>query len=90
MEAATNCGRPLCRLHGLRMLSVEIYRHLPLSSADSTNVARNIGLDGRWRGAYQPSNKAMRAAILTQRIESHNSASEWTGVMPQQEELWIQ
>lgn len=86
MEIVCVDNRPICKLHGLRMLNPEVFRHLPLASADSTNVARNIGLDSRWRGTYAPHSKAMRAAIITQRIESHNSASEWIGG-PIQEEL---
>jgi hypothetical protein len=75
-------GRPTNRLHGLRMLNPEIFRRLPLSSGDSTNVARSVGMDGAWRGPYQPSNRAIRARILVERIEALNSASEWTGYMP--------
>lgn len=90
MEHCTCNGRPLASLHGLRMLNPEVFRYLPLSSADSTNVARNIGMDGRWRGPYQPSNKAIRATILTNRIESHNGASEWTGMIPDQGEFLLQ
>jgi len=86
MESACNGSKPICKLHGLRMLNPEVFRHLPLASADSTNVARNIGLDSRWRGAYSPASKAMRAAILTERIEAHNSAAEWIGG-PVQEEI---
>lgn len=68
-------GRPMCKLHGLRMLNPTIFTELPLSSADSTNVARNIGLDGAWRGTYQPRSKETRAAVLTERIEAHNAPS---------------
>ena len=32
-------GMPLVKLHGLRMLDPAIFSHLPLSSADSCNVA---------------------------------------------------
>jgi len=71
------CGkddRPICKLHGLRMLNPTIFSQLPLASADSTNVARNIGIDSAWRGTYQPKSKETRAVILTERIESHNGA----------------
>lgn len=71
------CGdddRPICKLHGLRMLNPAIFSKLPLSSADSTNVARNIGIDSAWRGTYQPKSKETRAVILTERIEAINSA----------------
>ncbi len=72
-------GRPLCKLHGLRMLSPTVFSHLPLSSADSCNVARNIGLDTRWRGVYTPVSKKQRALVLAERIEHHVSASRWSG-----------
>jgi len=66
-------NRPVCKLHGLRMLNPAIFSKLPLSSADSTNVARNIGIDSSWKGTYQPRSKETRAVILTERIESFNS-----------------
>jgi hypothetical protein len=66
--------RPVCKLHGLRMLNPAIFSKLPLASADSTNVARNIGMDIAWKGTYQPKSKETRAVILTERIESFNSA----------------
>ncbi|HIG2856041.1 TPA: hypothetical protein ACYFNA_005354, partial [Klebsiella pneumoniae] len=69
-------GYPICKLHGLRMLNADIFRHIPLSSADSTNVARNIGIDKSWqKSAYAPASKETRAAVLVERIESMNSAS---------------
>lgn len=79
---ATVCegnGRPRCKLHGLRMLSPTVFSHLPLASADSTNVARNIGLDKRWTGSYQPVTPMMRALVLAERIEHHVSAARWSG-----------
>ena len=72
-------GRPKAKLHGLRMLDPTVFSHLPLSSADSTNVARNIGIDSAWKGTYSPRSKAARAIILTERIEMHASASKWSG-----------
>jgi hypothetical protein len=69
-------SRPICKLHGLRMLNPAIFSKLPLSSADSTNVARNIGIDSAWKGTYQPKSKETRAHILVERIESFNSAGE--------------
>jgi hypothetical protein len=77
MAAICDDGRPRVKLHGLRMLDPVVFSHLPLSSADSTNVARNIGIDKAWTGAYAPASKAVRARILIDRIESHGSASEW-------------
>lgn len=70
-------GRPKCKLHGLRMLSPEIISRLPLASADSCNVARNIGLDKRWSGPYQPVTKAQRALVIAERVETTRSASVW-------------
>lgn len=69
-------GYPISKLHGLRMLNKDVFRHIPLSSADSTNVARNIGIDKSWaKSAYAPASKETRAAVLVERIESMNSAS---------------
>lgn len=79
-------GRPLCRLHGLRMLDPEIYTRLPLASADSTNIARNVGMDTAWRGTYQPASKEVRALVMVDRIEAHRSAPAYE-FNPQQELL---
>lgn len=62
--------RPSVKLHGLRMLNPEITSRVPLASADSTNVARNIGLDTRWRGTYAPATREARTDVLVERIES--------------------
>lgn len=70
-------GRPLVKLHGLRMLDPKIFGRLPLASADSTNVARNVGIDSRWRGTYLPHNKATRGIVLANRIESYGAAPAW-------------
>ncbi len=66
-------GQPITKLHGLRMLNQQIFTKLPLSSADSTNVARNIGLDSNWKGTYQPHSKETRTSVLVERIEAYNS-----------------
>lgn len=71
-------GRPWARLHGLRMLNPEIFTRLPLASADSTNVARNIGIDSAWRGTYSPPTKEARATLIRQRIEASNAPARWT------------
>lgn len=70
-------GMPFCRLHGLRMLDPVLFSHLPLSSADSCNVARNIGIDAAWNGPYAPRSRHARAIILMDRIEAHASARRW-------------
>jgi hypothetical protein len=86
-EAMAACcvnGKPTCKLHGLRMLDPDVFRHFPFSSADSTNVARNVGLDGRWDGTYAPAGKAARGIVLAGRIEAHQSAAKWTGAKQEQ------
>jgi hypothetical protein len=75
-------GRPPCKLHGLRMLDPDIFRHLPLSSADSTNAAVNAGSLSRF-GSYLPPTRAQRAEVIAARIESHNSAPCWSGFTEQ-------
>lgn len=76
-------GEPLCKVHGLRMLNPEIFSRLPLSSADSTNVARNIGIDQAWRGTYSPPTKEARAAVMRERIEANNSPARWAFTVPE-------
>lgn len=75
-------GRPLVKLHGLRMLSVKVFPFLPLSSADSTNIARNVNLDQRWTASYAPQTKPGRAALMRERIEALNGAQVYSGVQP--------
>lgn len=70
-------GRPLVRLHGLRMLDSRVVSVVPLASADSTNVARNIGIDSAWRGTYQPMTKEARAVVLRERIEMAQAPCAW-------------
>lgn len=69
-------GRPRTKLHGLRMLSPEIFCRLPLASADSTNAVRNSNLIGRY-GQYPPPNASTRMAIIAERIEKHQSIAIW-------------
>lgn len=79
MNAICPDGYPICKLHGLRMLDPEIFSKLPFSSADSTNIGRNVGIDNNWRnGNYPPPTKEARAMVMRQRIESHNSSQKWT------------
>lgn len=70
-------GRPNCRLHGLRMLDPMIFGRLPFASADSTNAAVNSGSVSRF-GIYPPPTAGQRAAVIADRIETHNSAPVWT------------
>lgn len=67
-------GQPVAKLHGLRMLNPQIVTAVPLASADSTNLAQNIGIDRNWAsGAYPPATKEARAMVLRERIESRQS-----------------
>jgi len=67
-------GRPKCKIHGLRMLNPEVFRKLPLSSADSTNAAINSGSISRF-GIYPPATSSQRAAVIADRIEQYNSSA---------------
>lgn len=78
-------GRPLARLHGLRMLDPEVFTRFPFASVDSTNIGRNVGIDQAWRGTYQPATKEARAAVMRGRIEAHNAPARWD-FMPYQPE----
>jgi len=76
--ACDSTGRPRKKLHGLRMLDPGVFSKLPLASADSCNVARNAGIDSRWRGTYAPTSRYVRALILMDRIETHASSAYWS------------
>lgn len=69
-------GRPVCRLHGLRMLDPAVFQYMPLASADSTNAAMNGGSISRF-GMYAPPTAGQRANVIADRIESHNSSPIW-------------
>lgn len=70
-------GRPMCKLHGLRMLNPKVFSKLPFASADSTNIGRNVGIDSAWKGTYSPPTKEARAAVMRARIEAHNAPASW-------------
>lgn len=80
MQAACGAdGRPLCKLHGLRMLNPKVFTRIPLASADSTNIGRNVGIDKKWaKGNYLPPTKEARALVMRSRIEAHNSPATFT------------
>ena len=71
-----NKGRPMSKLHGLRMLDPAVFSKLPLSSADSTGAAVNSGSIDRF-GIYKPPTAAQRANVIASRIEAWNSSSTW-------------
>lgn len=70
-------GRPCSKIHGLRMLNPDVFTRFPFASADSTNIAKNVGIDSAWRGTYTPPTKEARAAVMRERIESSQSLSLW-------------
>jgi hypothetical protein len=72
-------GKPLVKLHGLRMLDPAVFTKIPFASADSTNIGRNIGIDSAWRGTYKPATKETRASVMKERIESENAPLFWMG-----------
>lgn len=67
-------GKPVCKLHGLRMLDPDIFTKLPLSSADSTNAAVNGGSISRF-GSYPSPTRAQRSTVIADRIEAYNSSA---------------
>lgn len=79
-------GRPRRRLHGLRMLNPDIFRRLPLASADSTNVARNANALPRFGGYASPA-RSVRMECIASRIEKHQSATHWRSRQKYQD-LW--
>jgi hypothetical protein len=82
-------GRPVCKLHGLRMLNPEVFTRFPFASADSTNIARTITTDNAWKGPYTPISKDARAQVLRERIEVHQSPTFWDrSAAPIQINLW--
>lgn len=63
--AAVGGEKPVTKLHGLRMLSPDVFCSLPLSSADSTNAGRNcIGLASKIGTTVEAA-----ATVIIERIE---------------------
>ena len=71
-------GVPKVKLHGLRMLDPGVFSKLPLASADSCYVSRNVGMDTAWKGPYTMTSRYVRAVCLMERIEQHASAAYWS------------
>lgn len=76
-------GRPLVRLHGLRMLDPMIFTRLPLASADSMSAVRRAN-DVRRFGMYPPPTPAGRSVVVADRIEHFNSAPAWSRLNQQE------
>jgi hypothetical protein len=83
-------GFPKTKLHGLRMLNPKVFTRIPLSSADSTNIGRNVGIDKAWKGPYPPAGKPARARVMRQRCEAYQSPPTWDFSVPplNGDQLW--
>lgn len=81
-------GQPICKLHGLRMLSPAIFSRYPFSSADSTNISQNIGMDKSWQNGYSIKDRAWRAVTMARRIEAVNSAESFQRKRSVEPEHW--
>lgn len=75
--ACDDDGFPLAKLWGLRMLDPFIFSRLPLKYADSTNIARNVGMDVKHTGSGASKTHAGRAFSIKENIEMHASATRW-------------
>jgi hypothetical protein len=72
------------------MLDPAIFTKLPFSSADSTNIGRNVGSDVHWNhGNYLPPTKEARAQVMRSRIEAHNAPSCWNFYQPMEQETLL-
>jgi len=83
MNQAMDClcvdGKISIKVHGLRCLNPEIFTKVPLASADSTMVARNMTIP-KWESvAFKPNSLITRAVVLMDRIESFNAPKTWSG-----------
>jgi len=69
-------GRPRTRLHGLRMACKEYTSRFPFASVDSTNVAQNRGLHGRF-GTYAAPNSWQNAQQIAAGMEHPVNTAEF-------------
>ena len=76
-KVCDSAGRPVCKLHGLRMLNPEIFRYIPLASADSTNAVMWSFMPKDKFGIFAPKRESQRANVVADRVEAWNSASVW-------------
>lgn len=76
----TKDWRPRCRVHGMRMLNKDVFTRLPLASADSVNVARNMHMVLKRKFARHAPHEYRARTILEKNIEPYNSAERYTPV----------
>ncbi len=69
-------GRPIARLHGLRMAAAEYVCRIPFASVDSTNVAQNSSLIPRF-GMYPAPSRWQRAEVIAARMEAFETTPAW-------------
>ena len=69
-------GNLPCKVHGLRMLDINIFKHLPLHSGDSTNAAVNGHISMK-KGPYPCVERWQGSERIAQRVESYQSPAFW-------------
>ena len=69
--------RPICKVHGMRMLDKDVFTKYPLASADSVNVALRVSRSTVSRRHMPPTYRAQKCL---ERIEPYNSAGEFNSV----------
>mgnify|MGYP001385530128 CR=1 FL=1 len=77
MNVICENGIPKCKIHGLRMLNIEVFTKIPFHSADSTYVVRSSKYDKLWKGPKTPKNTYMRGLLLADKIESFQSTDTY-------------
>jgi len=82
-------GRPLCKLHGLRMLDPRIFQSIPFASADSASAVTRSFMPERRFGMYLPKKESQRANIIADRVEAYSSAPLWKKGINLQEDIFI-
>jgi hypothetical protein len=70
----TGDGKPMVKLHGLRMLNPRIVEHVPLASADSAYVSRKVGLPPPVR------TDCVRLASLSMLSTASALPRNWSGI----------
>lgn len=66
-------GRPVCRVHGLRMADPAVFCRFPFASVDSTNVAQNAARESVTKNV----STTIARQIIAERIEPHNSPATY-------------
>lgn len=80
MRAICVNGQPRCKIHGMRMLNKEVFTRLPLASADSVNVARNMHMRLKRKFAYHAPHEYRARLLLEKNIEPYNSCDRYVPV----------